>query len=104
MTGAPATVATSFAVTVVALVLIIATTHKATEAPAELPASKWDEHMLKLDRQALDGAYVGQMQKLFGVWMSDSHDQPQRAIVGANKARAAYIGVMTEIERREAKQ
>jgi hypothetical protein len=100
MTGAAATVATSLAVTVVALVLIVSATHQAAEAPATPPPSKWDDQLIELDRQALDRAYVEQIQRLFGSWMSDDTGQPQRAVVGARRARRAYIAAMTEIETR----
>jgi hypothetical protein len=68
-----------------------------------LPASKWDDQMIQLDKQALDQAYVDQLQHLFMIWMKDESGQPNRAITGARQARRAYIEVMNEIEKREKK-
>jgi hypothetical protein len=75
---------------------------RAAEESAPQP-SPYDQHLVELDRAALDEAYRMQLAKLFGVWMADDHGQPARAITGANRARRAYIAVMHEIEQREAK-
>jgi hypothetical protein len=85
-------------------VFAVVVTGLAQRPEEKTPApSPYDKHLLELDRVALDAAYQTQLTKLFGVWMSDEHGQPQRAIVGANRARRAYIGVMREIEAREGK-
>lgn len=61
-----------------------------------------EEHLLELERQALDAAYKAQVQALFAVWMRDSAGQPSRAKKGLNQAKAAYVGSMDALERREA--
>jgi hypothetical protein len=66
--------------------------------------SPYDRRLIALDREALDTAYRNQLAKLFGVWMGDDHNQPQRAMTGAARARRAYIAVMKEIEERERRQ
>jgi hypothetical protein len=65
------------------------------------PPSPYDAHIRELDRMALDDAYRTQLANLFRNWMVDPHGQPRRAIVGANRARRAYLQVMQEIEKRE---
>jgi hypothetical protein len=73
----------------------------ATPAP-DPPPSPWDKHLLDLDEQAVDAAYVEHIKQLFEVWMKDAQGQPERAVSGARRARRAYIGVMMEIEKRKA--
>jgi hypothetical protein len=71
------------------------------EPPAPSP---YDRRLIALDREALDAAYRNQLAKLFGVWMGDERNQPQRAMAGAARARRAYIAVKREIEERERRQ
>jgi hypothetical protein len=54
-----------------------------------------------LDREAIETAYKTQIEHLFAVWMKDETGQPARAVSGARSARRAFIGAMTEIEKRE---
>jgi hypothetical protein len=72
--------------------------------PEPFQPSPYDAKLIALDKQALDEAYRTQLAKLFGVWMGDEHNQPQRAMTGAARARRAYIAVMREIEERERRQ
>jgi len=78
-------------------------TSAAREAPvrSEAPPSKYDAHILQLDREAIEAAYREQVVHLFAVWMKDGAGQPGRAATGTRQARAAYIAAMTEIEKRE---
>jgi len=69
----------------------------------QIPPSKWDVHILELDKIALDRAYQTQIEHVFGVWMRDESNQPERATRGVRQARRAYIEAMTRIEAREAK-
>ena len=62
--------------------------------------SLWDEHLVELDRIALDSAYTDQLHHLFLNWMKDDSGQPDRAVRGAQQARRAYILVRTAIEER----
>jgi hypothetical protein len=74
------------------------------EAEAQVvPASKYDKRIAELDREAIDAAYRDKIEALFTTWLSDPSDQPSRAVKGAQNARRAYIGAMTEIEKREGK-
>jgi hypothetical protein len=67
-----------------------------------IPPSKYDKRIAELDREAIDEAYKEKIQALFNTWLSDTSDQPSRAIKGAQNARRAYIGAMQAIERKEA--
>jgi hypothetical protein len=65
------------------------------------PISKYEEHLLKLDREAADQAYRDQIMHLFQTWMKDERDQPVRALAGARQARLAYERVVDAIEERD---
>ena len=69
----------------------------------EPPLSKYEEHLLKLDREAVDLAYKQHIGLVFGVWMKDPNDPdaPRRAGIGARNARAGYEKSMDKIEQRE---
>jgi hypothetical protein len=74
------------------------------EAPAApLAVSPFDQRLAELDHEALDEAYKARVQKLFEIWLADSHDQPRRALVGVANARAAYTQAMIEVEKRKPK-
>jgi hypothetical protein len=65
-------------------------------------ASKYDEQMFALDREALFDAYKEHMKHLFATAMKSADAQSfSRAQVGATNARKAYIAVMDAIEARE---
>jgi hypothetical protein len=66
-----------------------------------LVPSKFDARLLVLDREAVENAYRTKIESLINVWLRDDTDQPRRAINGARAARKAFIGAMTEIEKRE---
>jgi hypothetical protein len=67
------------------------------------PISRYEEHLLGLDREALDKAYKEHIGLVFGVWMKGPSDpeSPRRAGVGARNARAGYEKSMDAIELRE---
>jgi hypothetical protein len=69
----------------------------------EPPISKYEEHLLTLDREALDKAYKDHIGLVFGVWMKGPSDvdAPRRAGNGARNAREGYEKSMQAIERRE---
>jgi hypothetical protein len=71
----------------------------------EPPVSKYEDHLLALDREALDKAYRDHIGLVFGVWMKGptDPDSPRRAGAGARNARAGYERSMEAIERRERK-
>src|SRR5262245_18089137 len=62
-----------------------------------------EEHLLKIEREAIDLAYKQQLQQLFLVWMKDPTDQPRRAHRGTNIAKEAYVKSMDALNAREAK-
>src|SRR5262245_61755057 len=62
--------------------------------------SPYDDRLIELDRQAVEDAYRKQLDLLFSSWMRDDTGQPQRATVGIQQARRAYILSMGEIEKR----
>lgn len=63
--------------------------------------SPWDQHLIELDRVALDDAYHDRIVILFSSWMRDDTDQPERISNGVRQARRAYILVRTAIEQRQ---
>jgi hypothetical protein len=66
-------------------------------------ASKWDDHIDTLERQAIDEAFKRYIGKLYDIWVSDNYQPkiPPKALVGARNARDAYIRSMDAIEKRE---
>src|SRR5262245_50965411 len=60
-----------------------------------------EERILALDKQAIETAYVQQIEVLFASWMKDETGQPHRAVRGAKQARQAFIRSMTTLELRE---
>lgn len=73
---------------------------RGTEEP---PISKYEEHLLALDREAVDLAYKQHIGLVFGIWMKDPNDPqaPVRAGTGARNARAGYEKSIERIEQRE---
>jgi len=69
------------------------------------PIEKDEEHILALDREALDKAYKDHIGLVFGVWMKDPRDprSAERAGVGARNARMGYAISRDKIEQRERK-
>lgn len=69
----------------------------------EPPISKYEEHLLALDHEALDIAYKEHIKLVFSVWMKDPNDPdaPRRAGTGARNSRAGFEKAMEAIERRE---
>lgn len=77
--------------------------YRVASAEEGLQASKYDELIFKLDREAAGNAYRDQIEHLFQTWMKSPGDMaaPERAGVGARNARRAFIQVMEAIEKRE---
>lgn len=73
-------------------------------ASAEEPliASKYDDRIIELDKEAVDNAYIAQVQHLIATWFRDDTGQPSRALKGVGQARKAYIDMQKAIEKREA--
>src|SRR5262245_31552764 len=59
-----------------------------------LPPSKWDERLIELDQRATEEAYIEKIKQLFGVWVREGVDNPERPMKGAAQARRAYIEIM----------
>jgi len=76
--------------------------YRVASADNGLQISKYDELIIKLDRDAAANAYREQIEHLFAIWMKDDAGQPARAATGARQARKAFIAVMEAIEKREA--
>src|SRR5262249_46131643 len=67
---------------------------KLQSAIKDQPATTYDARIFALDRDALDEAYKDYIKNLFVVWMkSGDAPAPERAVVGANNARRAYLRV-----------
>src|SRR5262245_65632844 len=60
--------------------------YRVASADEGIQASKYDELIFKLDREAAGNAYRDQIERLFAVWMKDETGQPARAAVGASHA------------------
>jgi hypothetical protein len=63
--------------------------------------SRMDPRLKTILNDALDSALKEHVANLFTVWMRDATDQPNRAIVGANKAIAAWRQAIQAIETME---
>jgi hypothetical protein len=48
------------------------------------------EYLRVLTLKAIDHSYENQIERLFEVWMKDSHEQPRRAINGTQIAISAH--------------
>jgi hypothetical protein len=87
----------------VALVGFLSGGWEAQGAVEEMPVSRFEGDVLKLDREAMDKALVAHLQLLFTTWMKDygADGVEARVIRGANNGRKAYIKAREAIERRE---
>jgi len=65
-----------------------------------LPPSAYDARIAELDRAAIETAYQNQITHLFENWMKDDTGQPKRAVTGAIKARKAFVGAMSAVDRK----
>jgi len=99
-----AIVAAAFWLSLIAYLTGYFATEEYTVASADEPlmVSKYDDRIIQLQRDAADNAYRTQIEYLFAIWMKDATGQPERAAVGARKARNAYIDVMKAIDKNEA--
>jgi hypothetical protein len=73
----------------------------AINLPPLLERSPYDEHLLAVDRDALEDAYHHQIEFLFEGWMKDPTGQPDRFLAGVRKATRAYIAAMDGAKARE---
>lgn len=66
-------------------------------------ASKWDDQIDELERQALGQAFQKHIAQLYNIWVTDNYQPkiPPKALTGARNARDAYIRSMEAIENRE---
>jgi len=66
-------------------------------------ASKYDDHIDALEKQAIDEAFKKYVGQLYNIWVTDNYQPriPPKALTGARNARDAYIRAMDAIERRE---
>jgi len=70
-------------------------------AEEALTASKYDDKLLELEKQAIDNAYRQKAEDLIRVWHLDETGQPGRFLTGVRAARKRYIEMMNAIEKRE---
>ena len=73
------------------------------EAPAATSwqHSQFDPQLATLEHTALDDAFMQRVHVLFRNWLDDERGQPDRMLVGIDKARRIYIQAMTEVQKRE---
>jgi hypothetical protein len=68
----------------------------------EVPSSKYEAHLIEMDKLALDGAYHNQLLLLFSIWLRDgAGTDATRISNGLRIARRAYTQAATQIEQRE---
>lgn len=84
-----------------ALAALILLMLAADSEPHTVPYSAYEERLIQLDREAIEHAYVEHVKKLFGLWVVDPAEQPQRAVRGARAARNAFDRAMAETDKRE---
>jgi hypothetical protein len=86
---------------VVLLLIIFFASEGAVNPPPLLERSPYDEHLLAVDRDALEDAYHKQVELLFSTWMRDDTGQPDRFLAGVRKATRAYVAALDGAKRRE---
>jgi Na+-transporting methylmalonyl-CoA/oxaloacetate decarboxylase gamma subunit len=78
---------------------------EAESAPVEQRpmASKWDDEIDALEKQAIGEAFRKHIGQLYSVWVTDNYQPriPPKALTGARNARDAYIRSMEAIEKRD---
>jgi hypothetical protein len=91
------------AVIILVLLLLMLLDQPSRSSPTVLVATtEYDEHLLELDKQALEDAYRTQLAHVFSVWMRDYHlGVSSRAATGFSNARKAYVDAKRELEKRE---
>jgi hypothetical protein len=68
----------------------------------EVQSSKYEAHLIEMDKHALDGAYHNQLLLLFSIWLKDgAGTDAARISNGLRIARRAYTQAATQIEQRE---
>jgi hypothetical protein len=60
-----------------------------------------DEHLLQVDKEALELAYKDHLKLLFSVWLKDDITTVHRINNGLRGARRAYTHAAEQIEKRE---
>ena len=94
-------VAAGVLVGAIAIAVALLFTAKGQESVPPLQASEWDALLDELDREAIAEAYRRYMTEQFLGWMRDARGQPDRALIGSRKARAAFIASMTAVSNRK---
>jgi hypothetical protein len=74
---------------------------EAQGAPEPSVVSKYEGHLVEIDRRALDLAYQDHLKLLFSVWLKDDVAAEQRIRNGLRIARRAYASAAEQIEQRE---
>jgi hypothetical protein len=68
----------------------------------DIATTKYDAHLVGLDKLALDDAYHNQLLLLFSVWLKDAAGTDATRISnGLRIARRSYMQAATQIEQRE---
>jgi hypothetical protein len=63
--------------------------------------SKYEPHLIELDKRALELAYQDHLKLLFSVWLKDDVAAEQRIRNGLRIARRAYASAADQLEKRE---
>jgi hypothetical protein len=73
------------------------------DAQPEFVVTKYEERLLQLETEAIEGAFKKHIMRLYDTWVTDYVPiEPPRAVKGAANARAAYFRSMQRIEERRA--
>jgi len=75
--------------------------YKIAAADEPLFTSKWDDELLKLEKEAVNNGYRQKAEDLIRVWFLDETGQPARFLTGVRAARKKYIDMMNAIDKRE---
>ena len=75
--------------------------YKIAAADEPLSTSKWDDDLLKLEKEAVNNGYRQKAEDLIRVWFLDETGQPARFLTGVRNARKKYIEMMNAIDKRE---
>jgi hypothetical protein len=64
-------------------------------------SSRYEPHLITMDKRALEDAYHDHLKLLFSVWLKDDIAATQRINKGLGIARRAYAAAAEQLEKRE---
>ena len=88
-------------VTIVVVMILIFLAERAGGEESIYQGVPLDEHLLRLDKEALEEAYKAHVQLLFSVWLKDDIKVVHRINTGLANGRRAYFMAREKLEERE---